>query len=264
MMLKNKVVVISGIGPGLGVKLAIEAARAGARGVVLAARSMAKLDDAQLRISALQLPCEVLKVPTDILDPGQCRNLVEQTVAHFGRLDCLVNSAYNPGNVMDNLQNAGTQGWQEIFQTNVFGTMNLALEAAKQMKLQGGGAMVMINSLVTRKPLVGQGGYAASKGALATAVKYLAQEYAPFGVRVNTAAMGWMWGTPVEQYMQHIEREQGVSVQEQVSAVSVNIPMGHIPTDDDCAKGALFLVSDYAKAITGAWLDINGGEFMAP
>ena len=108
MILQNKVVVISGIGPGLGVKLAVEAARAGARGVVLAARGMAKLDDAQARIEALQLPCEVLKVPTDILDPSQCRNLIEQTVAHFGRVDCLVNSAYNPGNVMGNLQDGGT------------------------------------------------------------------------------------------------------------------------------------------------------------
>lgn len=264
MILQGKVVVISGIGPGLGVKLALEAVRGGARGVVLAARSAAKLQDAHQRIDTLGTDCEVLEWPTDILDVEQCRALVKRTVEQFGRIDCLVNSAYNPGDVMGNLQSNGTQGWSAIFQTNVFGTMNLALEVAAQMKAQGGGAMVMINSMVTRKPLLGQGGYAASKSALATAVRYMAQEYAPFGVRINTAAMGWMWGTPVEQYMQQVEQQQGLSVDEQKAAVASNIPMGSIPTDEDCAKAALLLVSDYTSAVTGAWLDINGGEYMAP
>ena len=75
MLLRNKVVIISGIGPGLGVKLAIEAAREGARAVVLAARTAAKLDDAEQRIRELGVDCEVLKVVTDITDRAQCKEL---------------------------------------------------------------------------------------------------------------------------------------------------------------------------------------------
>ena len=71
MLLKEKVVVVSGIGPGLGVKLAIEAARAGARAVVVAARTAAKLADAESRVHAVRPECAVLKVPTDIADPAQ-------------------------------------------------------------------------------------------------------------------------------------------------------------------------------------------------
>ena len=81
MLLKDKVIVISGIGPGLGVKLAIEAAREGARGIVLGARSAAKLDDAQERIRAVSPTCKSLKVVTDIRDAAQCALLAEIATA---------------------------------------------------------------------------------------------------------------------------------------------------------------------------------------
>jgi NAD(P)-dependent dehydrogenase (short-subunit alcohol dehydrogenase family) len=263
MLLRDKIVIISGIGPGLGIKLALEAAREGAKGVVLAARSADKLDAAESRIREEFSEAAILKVPTDITQRNQCRNLITATIERFGRVDSLVNSAYNPGNVMGSLETTGIDGWQPIFETNVFGTMNLALEAAVPMQAQKSGAMVMVNSLVTRKPLVGQAGYAASKGALGVAVKYLAKELGPHGIRVNTVSMGWMWGTPVESYMRAVEAERNIALEDQIAQVTANIPLGKIPTDDDCAKAALFLVSDYANAVTGAWLDANGGEFMA-
>ena len=73
MLLKDKIVIISGIGPGLGVKLAVEAAREGARGLVIGARSKAHLVDAEQRIRALGVNAEVLSVETDIRDAGQCQ-----------------------------------------------------------------------------------------------------------------------------------------------------------------------------------------------
>ena len=68
MLLHDKVIIISGIGPGLGVKLAVEAAREGARAVVIAARTAAKLDDAEARIRALGVGCEVLKLAGSVHD----------------------------------------------------------------------------------------------------------------------------------------------------------------------------------------------------
>jgi NAD(P)-dependent dehydrogenase (short-subunit alcohol dehydrogenase family) len=80
MLLKDKVVIVSGIGPGLGVKLAVEAAREGARAVVASARTTEKLDDAESRIRALGTACRVLKVPCDITDAAQCHQVAERTV----------------------------------------------------------------------------------------------------------------------------------------------------------------------------------------
>jgi NAD(P)-dependent dehydrogenase (short-subunit alcohol dehydrogenase family) len=261
MLLKNKVVVVSGIGPGLGIKLAVEAAREGARALVVAARTQARLDDAEGRIRSLGADCEVLKVPADITDRRQCASLVEQAVARFGRIDALLNSAFAHGG-FEPVDAADLQAWRSLFETNLFGTMNLTLEAVSQMKTQQSGAIAMINTQAVRKPFAGEAGYAASKGALAVAVKYLAQELGPHGIRVNSVHMGWMWGAPVQGYVAHTAAQQQVPQEQIVARIAADIPLGHIPTDDDCAKAALFLVSDYAKAVTGASLDANGGAFM--
>ena len=261
MLLKDKVIVVSGIGPGLGIKLAVEAAREGARALVVAARTQARLDDAEDRIRALGTDCEVLKLRADITERAQCASLVEQAVGRFGRIDALLNSAFAHGG-FEPVESADLQGWRSLFETNVFGTMNLTLEVVPQMKKQHGGAIAMINTQAVRKPFAGEAGYAASKGALAVAVKYLAQELGPHGIRVNSVHMGWMWGAPVQGYVAHAAAQQQLPQEQIVARIAADIPLGHIPTDDDCAKAALFLVSDYAKAVTGASLDANGGAFM--
>ena len=97
MLLEGKVIVVSGIGPGLGVKLAVEAAREGARGIVLAARSAAKLEDAEARVRAVSTSCQTLKIPTDIRDPVQCGHLAAAALDRFGRIDGLINSAFEHG-----------------------------------------------------------------------------------------------------------------------------------------------------------------------
>ncbi|WP_454742451.1 SDR family oxidoreductase [Cupriavidus necator] len=262
MLMKDKVVIVSGIGPGLGVKLAVEAAREGARAVAIAARTAAKLDDAHARIAELGVDCEVLKVVTDITDRAQCRHLAAEVMGKFGRIDALVNSAFLHGNFPEPMESADLDVWRSVFDTNVFGTMTLTQEVAALMKPRGGGAIVMINTQATRKPMPGEGGYAASKGALAVAVKYLARELGQYSIRANSIFMGWMWGAPVQGYVRHAAAEQGVTEDAIIAPVAAQIALGRMPTDDDCARAALFLVSDYARAISGASLDANGGDYM--
>lgn len=170
MLLRDKVVIVSGIGPGLGVKLAVEAAREGARAVVAAARSAEKLDDAEGRIRALGSGCRVLKMPTDITDAGQCRRLAERTAAEFGRIDGLVNSAYFHGD-FGPLSEPDFATWTKVLDTNLLGSVRMTMACVPQMKKQGGGAVVMINTMATLKPFPGEGVYATSKAALLAATK---------------------------------------------------------------------------------------------
>ena len=262
MLLKNKIVIVSGIGPGLGVKLAVEAAREGAAGVVCAARSTDKLDDAEARIRALGLDCGVLKVATDITDRAQCERLAAKSVERFGRIDALVNSAFVHG-AMDHASTANLDDWNGPFQTNLLGTLKLTQSVIPQMQKQGGGAIVMINTMAVRAvPPLGEAGYAASKAALATSTKYLAKELGPSKIRVNTVHMGWMWGAPVQGYMEWQAQQNKVPVESLVAQVASQIPIGRIPPDEECARAALFMVSDYASVVTGASLDVNGGHYM--
>jgi NAD(P)-dependent dehydrogenase (short-subunit alcohol dehydrogenase family) len=262
MLLKDKIVIVSGIGPGLGVKLAVEAAREGAAGVVVAARSADKLEDAERRIAALGSGCKVLRQVCDITDRGQCETLAAATSKAFGRVDALVNSAFVHG-AMDHASSADLDSWSAVLQTNLIGTLKLTQAVIPQMKRQKSGAIVMINTMAVRQvPPLGEAGYAASKAALANSAKWLAKELGPDGIRVNTVHMGWMWGAPVQGYMESQAKEYGVPLEQLVQQVAVNIPIGRIPTDDECARAALFLVSDYASAVTGAALDANGGMYM--
>lgn len=262
MLLKDKIVVVSGIGPGLGVKLAIEAAREGAAGVVAAARSAEKLADAEARVKAVNPNCKVLKVVTDITKVADCERLAAQAVQAFGRVDALVNSAFVHGD-MDYASTANLEVWKEVINTNLIGTLQITQALVPQMKAQKSGAIVMINTMAVRQiPPLGEAGYAASKAALANSSKWLAKELGPSGIRVNTIHMGWMWGAPVQGYMEWQASEHKIPLETLKGQVEANIPLGRMPTDDECARAALFLVSDYASAVTGAALDANGGMYM--
>ena len=262
MLLNNKIVVVSGIGPGLGVKLAIEAAREGAAGIVAAARSAAKLDDAEQRVRAINPNCKVLKVVTDITDRASCEAMAAAAIKTFGRIDALVNSAFIHGE-MDYASSAELDGWMSVMNTNLIGTLKMTQAVIPQMKAQKSGAIVMVNTMAVRTiPSLGEAGYAASKAALGNSAKWLAKELGPSGIRVNTIHMGWMWGAPVQGYMEWQANELKLPLEQLKGTVEASIPLGRMPTDDECARAALFLASDYASAVTGAALDANGGMYM--
>ncbi len=262
MLLENKVVIISGIGSGLGIELALGAAKYGAK-LVIAARTESKLDAAEEDVR--QLPngdnIDVIKVPTDICDKSQCEHLVARAIERFGRIDVLINSAYNPG-VMALADTANMDAWRAVMDVNVFGTMNLIQSVIPQMKLQRSGSIVNVNTMVTRKPMATQAGYAASKAALSSVTSHLALELGQYNIRVNSTYMGWMWGAPVEYYFKQRSKSEGVSIESLKKEVEKNIPLGKIPTSAECANAVFFLASDLASAITGACLDVNGGEYL--
>jgi NAD(P)-dependent dehydrogenase (short-subunit alcohol dehydrogenase family) len=263
MLLKDKIVLISGIGPGLGVKLAIEAARENAAGLVITCRTASKLADAEKRIKAAGFDTPLLAKTCNINDKAQCEALVAAGLEKFGRIDALINSAFNHG-PMDYVGTASLDTWLTgPLATNLIGTLKITQAVIPQMKKQKAGAIVMINTMAVRQvPPLGEAGYAASKAALRTSAMYLAKELAPEGIRVNTVHMGWMWGFPVQMYVQYQAQSLKVSEEEVKKQIAANIPIGRIPTDDECARSALFLASDYASAVTGASLDVNGGSYM--
>ena len=260
MNIKGGVAIVTGSATGIGAETAKLLARKGCRVVVNYSRSREEAEATAGECRAAGV--DVLVHQADIADDAQCRGMAAAAIERWGRIDALVNSAFQHGNFPEPVEAADLDVWRQVFDTNVFGTMTLTQEVAALMKPQGGGAIVMINTQATRKPMPGESGYAASKGALAVAVKYLARELGPHGIRANSIFMGWMWGAPVQGYVRHAAAEQGVGEDAIIAPVAAQIALGRMPTDDDCARAALFLVSDYARAITGASLDANGGDFM--
>ena len=255
-LLEGRVAIVSGVGPGLGREIALEFARQGAD-VGLGARTASYLDEVAAEVVALGR--RAVAVPTDITDVAQCDALAAATLEQFGRIDVLVHNAF-ASSVFKTFEDADLQAWRDVMDVNLFGSLQLTKSVLPAMKAQRGGSIVFVNSMIVRKPLPLQGSYATSKGALMTAAQILAKELGQYGIRVNSMVPGWMLGPSVEWYFRMMEESAGKSRQESYDEIAAEIALGVIPTDDDCAKVAVFLASDLSSAMTGQTVDVNGGE----
>ena len=258
MLLQDKVAVVTGIGPGLGRELAVQFAREGAA-VAIGARTESYLDEVRAEIEADG--GRVVAVPTDIADRAHCDRIIAAAVDAFGGVDSVVqNGFYSPA--FEVFENADLDDWKRAMDVNLWGSLNLAQAAVPFLKERGGGSIVFVNSMIMRKVLPFQGGYATSKGALMTAAQVLARELGQYRIRVNSIVPGWMMGPSVEWYFQYME-EQGKPKDELYAEIASNIALGVIPTDEECAGAALFLASDLASMVTGQTVDVNGGEVFS-
>ena len=256
MLLNDKVGIVSGVGPGLGRQIALAFAREGAA-VVLGARTGSYLETVRAEIEALSGRAAV--AATDITDATQCERLVDTARDAFGRVDVLVHNAFAP-DVFQPFETVDLDAWRHIMDVNLFGSLQLTKAAIPTMKAEGSGSIVFVNSMIVRKILPLQGGYATSKGALLTAAQVLAKELGPHHIRVNSIVPGWMWGPSVQGYFRMMETQTGRPSQDQYDEIAAQIPLGEIPPDEDCANAAVFFASDLSAVVTGQALDVNGGE----
>lgn len=186
----------------------------------------------------------------------------QDALTAFGRIDALVNNAYYHGPMGERIESSGFDHWRQQYETNVIGTIKMSRAVIPQMRGQKEGAIVMISTMgVKMVPIEDEGGYCLSKAALYNATRKLASEIGPDGIRVNSLHPGWMWGAPVRAALMH-EQDVFGTEEQAYATISKQHALRRIATDDECARAALFLASDYASAVTGASLDANAGGFM--
>ena len=128
------------------------------------------------------------------------------------------------------------------------------------MKAQGSGSIVFVNSMIIRKVLPLQGGYATSKGALMTAAQVLAKELGPHGIRVNSIVPGWMWGPSVEGYFEMLESRRASRCRSSTTRSRRTSRSGRSRPTTTARTRSVFFASDLSAVITGQALDVNGGE----
>jgi len=255
VLLEDKVCVVTGLGPGLGREISVLFAKEGAS-VVIGARTESYVAEVSAEITAAG--GKVVGVPTDITDRTQCERILQTAADTFGGVDVVLQNGFmSPP--FERFEDADLAKWRTATNVNLWGSLELAQAAVPHLKARGGGSIVMVSSQISRKVLPMQGGYAISKGALNTAVQVLARELGQYKIRVNSIVPGWMMGPSVEWYFEFME-SQGTPKDELYAEISSNIALGVIPTDGECAKAALFLASDLSSMVTGAGIDVNGGE----
>ena len=259
MILRDKTLVVSGVGPGLGREVARGALRDGAR-VVIGARSEGRLKD-----TAAELDADGERVAwcgADITDPQRCEALLATAVGRFGGVDAVVQVAALDA-LFGTLQNTSADDWRRSMEVNVLGTLQLARAAVPHLKARGGGAIVLTGSQsMWLPPRMPQIAYASAKGALVSAMYHMVRELGPDRIRVNMVIPTWMWGPPVQAYVKWQAAERKLPEEAIVAEIAANMPLGEIPADEDVAEAILFLCSDRARMITGETLMVNAGELL--
>ncbi|MGC1963528.1 MAG: glucose 1-dehydrogenase [Candidatus Sulfotelmatobacter sp.] len=247
MAMSSPVVLITGALTGIGRASARTFAQAGAHLVVSGRRDK----EGQELVAELQgLGAESIFVHTDVRNENEVRDLVDQAVARFGRLDVAVNCAGTegkPGPVTE--QTAET--YAATFDTNVLGTLLSMKHEMRVMLNQGSGNIVNVSSTYGRTGAAGASVYAASKHAVEGLTKSAALEAAASGVRVNMVAPG-----PIETGM--LDRFTGTP--ERKAGLAATVPLNRVGRPEEIAQTIMFLASDKASFITGASYVVDGGK----
>jgi NAD(P)-dependent dehydrogenase (short-subunit alcohol dehydrogenase family) len=258
MLLEDKVVVVTGVGPGLGRSMAMAASDEGAS-VVCMARTETFVDWVVEEITARG--GQALAVPGDITSSDDCTRVAAETDAQFGRLDGLVNSAFTAGPIAL-FEDADLDAWRQVFEVNVFGTLSMIRACLPLLQRDGGGAVVNVNTMSATRPMKMQGAYGGSKAALEFLTRQLAVELGPTGVRCNTVYCGPMLGPNLSDAMDKWAERRGESREEVEATVATNMAIGRIPEDEESARVMMLLLSDHAGIVTGAALHATGGVWL--
>lgn len=249
--LTGKVCVVTGSSRGIGKSVALAFAMQGGS-VVISSRKAAACDEAASEINTLCGREAAIAVSASIGVKEELRNLIDATVARFGRLDVLVcnaasNPAYGPMATLDDDQ------FRKLFENNILATHWLIQMASPHMLKQGGGSIIVMSSIGGLRGSEVIGGYNVTKAADLQIVRNMAQELGPHGIRVNAISPGLiktdfaksLWENPelLEKF------KQGSALRS-------------IGTPQDIAGAAVFLASQEAAFVTGQNIIVDGGVMV--
>jgi NAD(P)-dependent dehydrogenase (short-subunit alcohol dehydrogenase family) len=257
-MLKDKIVVVTGGGRGLGRVIALACAREGAD-LVLASRSVEALQETRAEVESLGR--EALVVPTDIRHEDSVRNLAEQALARFGHIDILVNNTGITGPTAP-LWEITPAEWEETFAVNVTGAYLCCRAFLPSMIERRSGSILFISSMTGKRPLFGRTPYAAGKIALVGLARTLAWETGPYGIRVNVISPGPIEGERVERVIRNQAQAEDISEDEARRRFTSSSPLGRLVPPGNIADAVVFLASDKAASITGEDLNVSAGTVM--
>ncbi|WP_119462386.1 glucose 1-dehydrogenase [Rhodospirillaceae bacterium SYSU D60014] len=251
MKLDGKIVLVTGATSGIGAAIAAAMATEGAI-QMLSGRSAQRGEAVRRRVE--ESGGQATFLAGDLAEPGFAERLVAATLERFGRLDILVNNA---GLLFrGTIDRCSDEEWHRTMAVNLHAVFYLSRAAVREMKRQGGGAIVNIASdwgLVGGRNALA---YCASKGAVVQITKSLALDHAPDGIRVNAVCPGDT-ATPM---LDSAIALRGVGRDEGLAQLGAAVPMGRVATPEEIAKSVVFLASDDASYITGATLAVDGGH----
>lgn len=246
-MIEEKVCLITGANRGIGKAILEVFAKEGAT-IYANARREGSLDDTAEELQS-KYDCTIYPVYFDVRDSITAKAFFLRLQKEQGRLDVLVNNA---GVMKDALIGMISKDlMRDVFETNVFASMEMLQFAARLMKRKKTGSIINFSSVVGVNGVSGQMVYSASKGAVISMTRSAAKELAPFHIRVNAVAPG-MTDTDLIKVLN----------EEQLDSNLEKIGWGRLAAPEDIAKAVLFLASDMSEYVTGQILGVDGSTII--
>jgi NAD(P)-dependent dehydrogenase (short-subunit alcohol dehydrogenase family) len=247
--MKNSVVLITAALHGIGHATALAFAREGYR-IAISGRHN---DLGQALATELRtLGTEAEYIHADVRYEDEVRNLIDQTIARFGRLDIAINNAATEGR-MGLVTEQTAESYAATFDTNVLGVLLCMKHELRVMLAQHAGSIINLSSDLGKVGVAGASVYTASKHAVEGLTKSAALEVAGSGVRINIVAPG-----PTETAM--LNRFVG---NEQTKAQLIaEVPLKRIGTPEEVAEAIVFVASEKASFMIGATVAVDGGKVL--
>jgi peroxisomal 2,4-dienoyl-CoA reductase len=248
-IVRDKVVLVTGGGTGIGRSIALNMADYGAH-LVLASRHLDALQAVATEVEARG--GRVLPVRTDIRHAEQVDAMVQTAVNTFGRIDVLVNNA--AGSFLAAARKITLKGWQSVIDTTLNGTFYCSQAIGLHMIAQGGGKIINITATLHFKGSPGLIAPTAAKAGVEALTKTLALEWAKFHVLVNAIAPG-----PIHTEGSDRHLWSNTAFHDMIKR---GVPLGRFGRAEDIANMAVYLASPAGDYITGATMVIDGGEWL--
>ena len=208
-----------------------------------------------------------ISVVADVGDTEQVKEMVDKTVAHFGKIDILVNNAGTiAGKDRVPVVDLAEADWDRVQRVNVKGVFLCSQAVARHLIAQGtGGRIINMSSVTGKRGSARFAAYSASKFAVIGFTQSLACELAPYGVNVNAICPGLV-DTERVTHLASVLMPDNLSADEQLSEYTrqseANVPLGRLAEGADIAKMAAFLASDEAAYLSGVSITVSGGTVM--
>jgi enoyl-[acyl-carrier protein] reductase III len=242
----GKIALITGSGRGIGRAIALHFARLGADVVVNYLRKQSAAEETAHAIEGLGRRALVVKA--NVGDPDELDRLFETVAREWGGLDFLINNAAS--GYIRPISEQKVKGWDWTMNINARAALFASQRAAPMMRQRGGGAIVNVSSIGSRRTLPDYVVIGASKGALEAITRYCAVEFAPWNITVNCVAPGIIH-TDALQFFKDSDLMLKLALE--------RTPAGRLVTPEDVAKVIAFLCSPDAAMIRGQVITIDGG-----
>jgi len=244
--LEGKTAVVTGGSSGIGRAIVEVFCREGAKVVI------ADIQDSGIANQITENGGTSLFLKTDVRNSQQVKNLIDQTVAEFGKIDILCNDAGIEQN--RSITETTEEEWDKIVDTNLKGMFLTSKFAFPHLTKSYGGAIVNIASQLGEVALAGRSAYCASKAGVILLTKVLALEFADYNVRVNCVSPG-----PIQTPMLDRTSDLNVDPVEARKVLLSRVPLGRTGQASEIAEAVLYLASNRSSFVTGHNLVADGG-----